>query len=72
MDEEIGDEAFMPTSSIPIPIVVSVMILFSYIGVGAVVFHQWEKWDVATAAYFSFITLTTIGFGDYAPIRYGH
>ena len=28
VDEDIGDEAFMPTSTIPIPIVVSVMILF--------------------------------------------
>lgn len=69
VDEEIGEEAFMPTSSIPIPIVVSVMILFGYIGVGAVLFHKWENWDVTTAAYFSFITLTTIGFGDYSPIK---
>ena len=45
------------------------MILFGYIGVGAVLFHKWENWDVTTAAYFSFITLTTIGFGDYSPIK---
>ena len=92
MDEEIGEEVFMPTSSIPIPIVVSVVILFMYVGesviaftimsfstfhplftiftgVGAICFHAWEKWDVTTAAYFSFITLTTIGFGDYSPTQ---
>ena len=32
VDEEIGEEVFMPTSSIPIPIVVSVVILFMYVG----------------------------------------
>ena len=94
VDEEIGEEVFMPTSSIPIPIVVSVVILFMYVGkfvlastirfftilhftllseistgVGAICFHAWEKWDVTTAAYFSFITLTTIGFGDYSPTQ---
>lgn len=57
----------MPTSSIPIPIIVSIVIIVLYIGIGAFVFSQWEGWDLATAAYFSFITLTTIGFGDYSP-----
>ena len=57
----------MPTSTIPIPIIVSVLVLLMYIGVGAFVFHKWEGWDLTTALYFSFITLTTIGFGDFAP-----
>ena len=30
-------------------------------------FQAWEEWDFVTATYFSFITLTTVGFGDYTP-----
>ena len=26
-----------------------------------------QKWDLVSSAYFSFITLSTIGFGDYVP-----
>ena len=66
-DEEIGDEVFMPTSTIPIPIVVSICVLLGYIMLGAFLFKSWEKWDLSTSMYFSFITLTTIGFGDYSP-----
>ena len=67
MDEQVGEEVFMPTSSIPIPIIVSVVVLLLYIFLGSVFFHDWEGWDFVSAAYFSFITLTTIGFGDFSP-----
>lgn len=67
VDEQVGEEVFMPTSSIPIPIIVSVMVLLMYIFLGSVFFHSWEGWDFVSAAYFSFITLTTIGFGDFSP-----
>ena len=30
-------------------------------------FQAWEEWDFVTATYFAFITLTTVGFGDYTP-----
>ena len=30
-------------------------------------FSAWEGWDFVSATYFSFITLTTIGFGDLTP-----
>ncbi len=66
-DEEVGDEVYMPTNTIPIPIIISLMVLLLYITVGAFVFNAWEGWDLLTALYFSFITLTTIGFGDYSP-----
>lgn len=35
--------------------------------VGTVVYHHLEGWSYIDAFYFSFITLTTIGYGDYAP-----
>ncbi len=30
-------------------------------------FKNWEGWSFVQAAYFSFITLTTVGFGDLTP-----
>lgn len=39
----------------------------SYIIGGAFLFEQQEKWEFFNSAYFCFITLTTIGFGDYVP-----
>ena len=32
-------------------------------------FSAWEDWDIASAAYFSFITLSTVGFGDLVPTK---
>ena len=34
---------------------------------GAVIFCNWEGWTFAEGFYFSFITLSTIGFGDFVP-----
>ena len=46
------------------PIVLSLFYLsFS----GAVIFCNWEGWTFAEGFYFSFITLSTIGFGDFVP-----
>ena len=69
VDEDVGDELFMPTNTIPIPIIVNIVIMFSYIAIGAFIFSKWEGWDVASGAYFSFITLLTIGFGDMVTLE---
>lgn len=37
------------------------------ISIGTVFYHYIEEWSWIDAAYFSVITLTTIGFGDYSP-----
>ena len=69
VDDNVGDETYMPTNTIAIPIIVNIMIIVGYVGVGAVVFSMWEGWTTISAAYFSFVTLTTIGFGDLVPIK---
>jgi hypothetical protein len=66
-NENVGEESWMPTNDIAIPLIVSLFTIVGYILMGAALFSDWESWDVASAAYFSFITLTTIGFGDMVP-----
>lgn len=34
---------------------------------GAILFSVWEEWNLFDGAYYSFITLSTIGFGDIVP-----
>ena len=41
------------------------------IGVGTVVYHYLEGWSWIDALYFSVITLSTIGYGDFSPATDG-
>ncbi|XP_003738083.1 potassium channel subfamily K member 15 [Galendromus occidentalis] len=50
-----------------IPVCLVMLFVASYICVGAVIFSKWEGWTILNGAYFCFITLSTIGFGDYVP-----
>ena len=56
------------TRQVSVPISVSLLVITSYILSGALMFTLWERdWDFLIGSYFCFITLTTIGFGDYVP-----
>jgi len=52
---------------ITVPISVTLFILSSYIVLGAWLFSVWEGWTYLDGAYFCFITLSTIGLGDFVP-----
>lgn len=47
-----------------VPILVVFLILTSYICIGTVIFSIWENWSLVDSAYFCFVTLSTIGFGN--------
>lgn len=53
----------------PVPIWLCVFLVISYILGGAALFAYWEAWSFLDSAYFCFITLTTIGFGDFVPAK---
>ncbi|GBP53916.1 Two pore potassium channel protein sup-9 [Eumeta japonica] len=55
----------------PVPIWLCVVLVASYIVAGTFLFKRWEGWAYLDAAYFCFITLTTIGFGDFVPAQGG-
>lgn len=57
-------------SQIPqVPIIVVFFILIFYVSLGTVIFALWENWSLIDGAYFCFVTLTTIGYGDFVPLK---
>lgn len=52
---------------ITVPISLTLFVLSSYVLFGGVLFKTWEEWTLIEGVYFSFITLSTIGLGDYVP-----
>ncbi|XP_063845847.1 uncharacterized protein LOC135091804 isoform X1 [Scylla paramamosain] len=60
-EDDMGDK--------PVPIWLGVMLVVAYIFGGATLFAGWEKWGFLDSVYFCFITLTTIGFGDFVPAQ---
>ncbi|KAG8228260.1 hypothetical protein J437_LFUL006227 [Ladona fulva] len=60
-----------------LPISVAIIILLGYIFVGATIYFRfsssfaldvcWEEWSFFESFYFVFISMSTIGFGDYVP-----
>jgi len=55
------------TSSVTIPVTTCLLLLISYIMLGAAIFSAWDHWTYLDGAYFCFISLMTIGFGDLVP-----
>lgn len=51
-----------------VPVTLSLILVTWYIAFGAIMFKLWEdEWTIFEGAYFCFITLSTIGFGDFVP-----
>ncbi|BFY98460.1 hypothetical protein BsWGS_01500 [Bradybaena similaris] len=66
-DSDSDDDDDLDKSKITVPLTITMIVIGSYIFGGAVLFGLWEGWDWLQSAYFCFITLSTIGFGDVVP-----
>jgi hypothetical protein len=48
-----------------VPFGAVILIFLGYIGLGAFMFSRFEEWPMVQSIYFCYITLATVGFGDY-------
>ena len=48
-----------------VPFGAVILIIIGYICLGAFMFNKFEGWTMIESVYFCYITLSTIGFGDY-------
>ena len=63
IDDDINDVFYRMESRVPILVVISIII--GYICLGAIMFNYFEEWSMTNSVYFCYITLATVGFGDY-------
>jgi Ion channel len=66
-DEEMMEVRRRRKKSGKVPVLGCLIIMGSYLFGGAMLFALWENWPYLDAFYFCFVTLTTIGFGDFVP-----
>lgn len=60
-------ETFQIDDEFNLPISVAIFILLAYMLFGATIYFTWENWSFFEAFYFVFISISTIGFGDFVP-----
>lgn len=53
-----------------LPISLALFILMLYLFLGAILFWTFERWTLFQAFYFVFISMSTIGFGDFVPTKF--
>lgn len=56
-----------PVKKVSIPLVIVIAIIALYIYIGSLVLNYLEGWNFLQSVYFSFISMSSIGFGDYVP-----
>ncbi len=64
-DEEEDQEDIWDRMESRVPFGAVILIIIGYIFLGAFMFHRFEGWTMVESVYFCYITLSTVGFGDY-------
>ncbi|XP_048505236.1 TWiK family of potassium channels protein 18 isoform X2 [Athalia rosae] len=66
-ESEDDSESSYDPQHVTVPLTLCLAIMVGYVCAGALLFAVWEDWDFLEGSYFCFISLSTIGFGDYVP-----
>ena len=53
--------------AVRVPLVIIMGTLFAFLLGGGYLFQYLEEWDVILGVYFTFISISSVGFGDYSP-----
>ncbi|KAJ6635738.1 TWiK family of potassium channels protein 18, partial [Pseudolycoriella hygida] len=67
LEDDIVADIEDATHTVTVPITICLMIMIGYIFMGSLIFLQWEDWSILNGCYFCFISLSSIGFGDFVP-----
>jgi len=67
VDDDELEEDKENEDKVTVPLTITMIIITMYILFGALIFHLFEDWGGVEAGYFCYITLATIGFGDFVP-----
>jgi voltage-gated potassium channel len=64
-----GLSFFMPQKNPQLskPVIAAATTILIFLGMGTIVYHALEKWSWVECLYFSTYSLTTVGYGDFAP-----
>jgi len=65
--EDDDDDDDDDDEKVSVPLTVTMGLVAGYIFMGSLLFGVWENWDWLTSAYYCFVTISTIGFGDLVP-----
>ncbi|CAF0871027.1 unnamed protein product [Adineta ricciae] len=66
-DDDFVEDEQPSNHRVAVPLTVTMIIIAAYIWIGSALFHNFEGWTMIQSGYFCFITLSTIGFGDFVP-----
>ena len=68
-DDDDEEEDIWDRMESRVPFGAVILIIVGYIFLGALMFNKFEGWTLIQSVYFCYITLATIGFGDYVCSR---
>lgn len=62
-----NDDGEEEEEAVRVPLVIIMGTLFAFLLGGGYLFQYLEEWDVILGVYFTFISISSVGFGDYSP-----
>ena len=48
-------------------LITACLLIFILLGTGTIAYHQLESWSYVDSLYFTSMTVTTVGYGDFVP-----